>query len=229
MVPSVVKQFNVRINEVATATVEGLRKHKVAASKILNCVAEHTAADIDAAHRLEKAIADREAVLEDAHLEECKSRPSMQWHTCDRCRRSKPVDDSYFGIGFRDGVIKPTCKACLREETKSRHSANPEQGRERAARLGKSRQDDPAFVERTIVRRRELQGNTCAYCGAPLGGDGQLDHVLSKDRGGTDDARNLVLACRTCNTVKARKTVDEFLEYRRRHKLPIREGGFYQP
>ena len=49
----------------------------------------------------------------------------------------------------------------------------------------------------------------CAYCGTqgiPL----QLEHIVPKSRGGSDQASNLTLACEPCNRRKGTQTADEF-------------------
>lgn len=44
-----------------------------------------------------------------------------------------------------------------------------------------------------------LHGNRCRYCG---GEATEVDHIIPKSKGGTDDAKNLVAACRSCNASK---------------------------
>jgi 5-methylcytosine-specific restriction endonuclease McrA len=48
----------------------------------------------------------------------------------------------------------------------------------------------------------------CVYCGTWEAG--QIDHVIPKVRGGTDDPRNLVSACRPCNYSKGDKMLSEW-------------------
>jgi 5-methylcytosine-specific restriction endonuclease McrA len=50
----------------------------------------------------------------------------------------------------------------------------------------------------------------CAYCGAenvPF----QVEHIVAKDRGGTDRVSNLCLACMKCNQAKSNRPIEEFL------------------
>jgi 5-methylcytosine-specific restriction endonuclease McrA len=50
----------------------------------------------------------------------------------------------------------------------------------------------------------------CAYCGAesvPL----QIEHIVAKDRGGSNRVSNLTLACQKCNRTKNNRPVEEFL------------------
>lgn len=57
----------------------------------------------------------------------------------------------------------------------------------------------------------DRHGWQCHYCGI----DGPLtaDHVTPRAFGGTDDADNLVPACRTCNTSRGKKPYQEFREH----------------
>ena len=51
----------------------------------------------------------------------------------------------------------------------------------------------------------------CAYCGAkgvPL----EIEHILSRHRGGTHRVSNLTLACKPCNQKKGNRFIEEFLQ-----------------
>jgi HNH endonuclease len=61
------------------------------------------------------------------------------------------------------------------------------------------------------VREEVLWSGECAYCG---GTPTQVDHILPRSRGGTDDRANLAPACRRCNMEKLNFTPDEYREYR---------------
>ncbi len=55
----------------------------------------------------------------------------------------------------------------------------------------------------------EKWGRTCLYCGArdvPL----EIEHLISKSRGGTNRVSNLALACHPCNQAKGAQTEEEF-------------------
>jgi hypothetical protein len=65
------------------------------------------------------------------------------------------------------------------------------------------------------------------YCGRPLvaaSADFTIDHVIPRNRGGTDLSGNLVPACRTCNTLKGTGTIEEL-----REKLAARAGRVQPP
>ncbi len=62
-----------------------------------------------------------------------------------------------------------------------------------------------------IYRRDDFR---CVYCGADgleAGFDLTLDHVTPRELGGTNEARNLVTACRSCNSAKRDLPLRKFL------------------
>lgn len=71
----------------------------------------------------------------------------------------------------------------------------------------------------------------CAYCGIELYDDDMsalgmtIDHLTPKSRGGTDELANLVVCCRSCNSTKGVKTLDEFRFWFTWMDI-CREGGF---
>lgn len=76
-------------------------------------------------------------------------------------------------------------------------------------------------ASRLLRRLMEYWGSACVYCGnefAPL----EIEHIVPKARGGSDDISNLTVACQPCNNAKRTKTASEFghpeIE-RRRHCL----------
>ncbi len=50
----------------------------------------------------------------------------------------------------------------------------------------------------------------CAYCGTELVEGWQIDHIVPKSRGGTNDIINLNPSCRACNNYKGGATLEEF-------------------
>lgn len=61
----------------------------------------------------------------------------------------------------------------------------------------------------------ERDKHICQYCGK-LGGALEPDHIVPIVSGGTNEITNLTTACRTCNRQKKDKSVEEFLEWKRR-------------
>ena len=55
------------------------------------------------------------------------------------------------------------------------------------------------FVRSILFKVREQ----CEYCGRRLTwAESTLDHLVPRSKGGTNDASNLFLACRRCNSAK---------------------------
>ena len=88
--------------------------------------------------------------------------------------------------------------------TRTEHAARP--CRESLGkRLGK--------IARQIAAR---DGHCCQYCGATAETSGaalHLDHLTPRIAGGADSARNLVLACRRCNSARGAMTVRQWAAY----------------
>jgi hypothetical protein len=53
----------------------------------------------------------------------------------------------------------------------------------------------------------ERDGHRCRYCGATA--NLTVDHVIPRCLGGDDDAANLVVACRSCNSRKSGRTTEQ--------------------
>lgn len=59
-------------------------------------------------------------------------------------------------------------------------------------------------------------GFKCVYCGRSVEETAiTIDHVVPQALGGTNDASNLVTACRSCNSAKGKHTLRGFLSYLR--------------
>lgn len=67
------------------------------------------------------------------------------------------------------------------------------------------------------LREEVLWSGPCAYCGDPL--PTQVDHVIPRSRGGSDDRENLAPACRSCNMEKLDFTPEEYRAYREEEGL----------
>ena len=62
----------------------------------------------------------------------------------------------------------------------------------------------------------KYQGH-CAYCGCKLElKDMQVDHIIPKSKGGSDDMENLNPSCWACNYYKSDQTIEWF-----RRQLPL--------
>lgn len=56
-------------------------------------------------------------------------------------------------------------------------------------------------------------GLRCVYCGATLEGGAclSLDHLLPRSKGGSNDATNLVTACKMCNSIRGDRPLAQWL------------------
>lgn len=65
----------------------------------------------------------------------------------------------------------------------------------------------------------QRDGYHCVYCGMGYeqlfspSSHLTLDHLVPHELGGTNEARNLVTACRTCNSSRGSKNLKDFLKY----------------
>jgi len=80
----------------------------------------------------------------------------------------------------------------------------------KARRLGRA-----GRIHWADLYRLEVETPECFYCHIGLEvGQGTFDHVLALDAGGTNDPRNVVRCCMTCNREKFTKTAAEFAMHR---------------
>ncbi|NKX40839.1 HNH endonuclease [Rhodobacteraceae bacterium R_SAG2] len=63
-------------------------------------------------------------------------------------------------------------------------------------------------VERKVFSR---DGGRCQYCGCSH--SITFDHVIPRSKGGASIESNIVCACRSCNSSKGAKELDEFKEW----------------
>lgn len=81
-----------------------------------------------------------------------------------------------------------------------------ENNRKRGAFRRAGRRNALVPLTREQLRARfALFGDSCAYCGK--GGKVSIDHVMPLSKGGLDEYRNVVPACKTCNSSKNAKDV----------------------
>ena len=72
------------------------------------------------------------------------------------------------------------------------------------------------ITENTIFNRKRFQifkrdSFKCQYCGRSIkdGAVLEVDHIIPKSRGGTDEIDNLITSCRECNRGKKDKLLNE--------------------
>jgi 5-methylcytosine-specific restriction endonuclease McrA len=89
-----------------------------------------------------------------------------------------------------------------RVQVRLREAAN----RRRARKMQSSGHYTRADVELQL----NAQKRRCWHCGKPLGDKYEIDHLIPLSRGGSNDARNIVISCRACNRSKGAKLPQEW-------------------
>jgi 5-methylcytosine-specific restriction endonuclease McrA len=88
---------------------------------------------------------------------------------------------------------------------KSRSAAAERQARYRQRRG--ITEDEWAVLVRLVIER---DGWICAYCDCNTSQEGHaIDHGYPVSRGGTNDLENLVMSCRSCNSSKGDRILDD--------------------
>lgn len=75
------------------------------------------------------------------------------------------------------------------------------------------------------------KGSSCGYCGEYLfEKDITFDHKVPLSRGGENTIENVLVACKSCNSLKGTKTFDEFIIHRELNYLlsPDATASFWQ-
>lgn len=70
-------------------------------------------------------------------------------------------------------------------------------------------------------------GLRCAFCGATIeeGAVMTLDHLLASELGGSNQKKNLVTACLSCNSSKQNKTIREWFQVLRDRGIDTEKIG----
>ena len=65
----------------------------------------------------------------------------------------------------------------------------------------------------------------CVFCGSKI--DLQMDHLIPRNRGGSDSADNMVWSCQKCNASRGDKGIFEWLGLKEKDKLHRLVAGKY--
>lgn len=125
-----------------------------------------------------------------------KERERYQKNRNDIVQRERAKRDS--NPDLRKAAVKRSRKWRLANQARYRMLMKSAKARRRAlesAALGTHTADD-------IQKQYVSQKGRCWHCGEPLGDTYHADHLVPLSRGGSNDARNIVLACATCNLSK---------------------------
>ncbi len=89
-------------------------------------------------------------------------------------------------------------------------------------RSGRIRMSDAL---REIKKQFKEAEHRCEFCGAT--DNLSFDHIIPHSRGGPDNAENLVLACKSCNSSKGDRGLYEWYGLTRKDELPRIVAGKY--
>jgi 5-methylcytosine-specific restriction endonuclease McrA len=137
---------------------------------------------------------------------------------CKECGETKPLDEF---VKKHQKYIGYKCKAChnvvQRVYGRKWTATNPtgqraKERRRRAARRGAEGTHTPD----DIARIRKAQRDRCCmpWCRVKLKGKGHVEHRVPLWAGGSDDAKNLQLACGPCNSSKGKRDEIDFVQSR---------------
>ena len=142
----------------------------------------------------------------------------MDERTCRKCGVTKPFTREFFS------PRRWTCNACMRATANKWDQENPEKKaisrsayKQRAINAGGTHTADDLLLLRFMQERK------CYYCEVNFGDASvEKDHRIPLIKGGTNNASNIVFACRTCNRDKGGKSATEFFAWRQSERLHCR-------
>ena len=76
----------------------------------------------------------------------------------------------------------------------------------------KGKQTMRISTKRFNAIHRKTNGH-CAYCGILLDSEICIDHIIPRSRNGKDTVENLLLCCRSCNSRKKNRTLEEYRSF----------------
>lgn len=151
----------------------------------------------------------------------------MSTKTCSRCGETKPATREYFG-STPSGGLRGYCRSCMNAASRTYEANNKERRRERDAKRARAgggvRGSFDLSTKRNLFRK---QHGLCPCCFESIARpeDGEVDHVVPLERGGSDLSSNLLLAHTLCNREKHNKTLVEHWEWRVRVGLDTENLG----
>lgn len=106
-------------------------------------------------------------------------------------------------------------KVRLNEQARQWKKKNPEKAiQHRHARRARIAGQGGRYTEQDIHRIKIAQRGRCAICRVPLHDEVCRDHIVPIRLGGTNEARNIQLTCKPCNSSKHAKDPITFMQER---------------
>ncbi len=82
--------------------------------------------------------------------------------------------------------------------------------RRQSERRAQKRQSQGKYTAQDIDLQMRSQKSRCWHCGKKIGKEWHIDHLIPLARGGSNDARNIVISCPKCNLSKGAKLTQEW-------------------
>ena len=135
---------------------------------------------------------------------------------------AKPATITFFGH-TSNGNLRGVCRVCRNKASKDWRDNNPDRIKSHSTKrtIGEET-TGPGYTKQDVQKIRKRLGDCCAYCGCVLDGEGVVDHLIPIKHWGAHSAKNITLACKSCNGDKHSKTPDEFIAWRKKRGLSIR-------
>lgn len=138
---------------------------------------------------------------------------------CSKCGKVKAATAEHFGHNPQGG-LRNVCRECKRAYERNQHAQKPELTAARREKYKERLDSAPgSFSDYDIAKIRKELHDRCFYCGTPLNGGGEKDHIVPLSKGGSNWPVNITLACLRCNRDKYDKSVSEFVAWRRERGL----------
>ncbi|MCE7915740.1 MAG: hypothetical protein DYH15_14000 [Nitrosomonas sp. PRO4] len=145
----------------------------------------------------------------------------MDTKACRKCHEVKPCNAQFFGHTPK-GSLRHVCRVCMAANNRRLHAINPEKTQARRERYKQHLQlAKGSYTDLEISEIRRNLGDSCFYCGVPLQGGGEKDHIIPLSKGGSNWSSNITLACLSCNRDKYNKSVSEFIKWKQERGLKI--------
>jgi len=71
-----------------------------------------------------------------------------------------------------------------------------------------------SFTAQDVAEKRTAQNDCCYYCGCDVSENYHIEHFIPLAKGGSNNAENIVISCRSCNQSKQNLMPDEWAERR---------------